>query len=98
MNVALATCLVAALLLSSACGGGGGREESTFEGDSYSFSYPGDWDELDAENLAETENTGDIVAVGPGKGVDLVQAGSFTVPVSITGPTSNSTRRTSRPR
>ena len=52
---ALAICGVAAALAASpGCGGGGsGNGDKTYEGDDYSFTYPGEWDEQQPEPSSE---------------------------------------------
>jgi hypothetical protein len=53
-----------------ACGGGGGDEGNTFEGDSYSFTYPEGWEELDAGEA--NPGTSLLTAFGPGPGLDAL--------------------------
>jgi hypothetical protein len=65
--------LAAALVAGAGCGGGGG--DKTFEGDGYSFTYPGEWSDrgkVEATAHAGSEQATSQVAVAPGEGQDLV--------------------------
>jgi hypothetical protein len=82
-RLALGLALVAALISLAACGGGGGGPNS-IEEDTHSFEYPEDWQELEAEFVAEAPNNTASVSVGPEEtGVNLVTVGSFDVPVEV---------------
>jgi PsbP len=85
MKVTLVTFLLAVTLVASAgCGGGGGGGgeggggdgDKTFEGDGFSFAYPGGWSEtgeFESKAQAGSESPGSQVAVAPGEeGQDLV--------------------------
>ena len=52
-----------AWLTLAACGGGGGGDK-TFEGDGYSFTYPGEWDEVEYEDPPADRAPTDV-AVSP---------------------------------
>ena len=77
--------LVVCLAL-TACGGddGGGGGDKTFEGDSYSFTYPGEWDEQDVKTRTETGTELSFTLCGP----DTRNVWGVTVyphPFSVTG-------------
>jgi hypothetical protein len=82
-RLALGLALVAALMSLAACGGGGGGPNS-IEEDTHSFEYPEDWQELEAEFVAQTPNGTASVSVSPEEsGANLVTVGSFDVPVEV---------------
>jgi hypothetical protein len=68
-NVTIALLVVLSLSL-SACGGGGGDGDQTFAGDGYSFTYPAEWEELDAGEASPDATL--LTAFGPGEGLDAL--------------------------
>ena len=75
--------LLALILVSfaAACGGNGDAgPDKTFQGDGYSFSYPGDWEER--ESSAEA-GSADIV-IAPEPGVTGISVGAFDAPQAVT--------------
>jgi hypothetical protein len=76
--------LTAAFVASAGCGGdGSGDEDKTFEGDGYSFTYPGNWDEGEVEARAQSGNTVSSVAFGPSRD-SLVNVEVYRLDVAIT--------------
>jgi hypothetical protein len=66
--------LAAAGLLALGCGGGDGDE--TFEGDGYSFTYPGEWEELEGQAYVATGDEVSSATLGPEEGANVL---TFTV-------------------
>jgi hypothetical protein len=68
-------------LFAPACGGGGSEDGSkTFQGDGYSYSYPGDWEETTV-----TAASGDVpsaTVVGPG-GANSFYVGASLLDISV---------------
>lgn len=56
----------AGVLAALGCGGAGG--DKTFEGDGYSFSYPGDWGEGTARQEGATSGYSEAAVIPPGSG------------------------------
>jgi hypothetical protein len=53
------------------CGGGNGDADKTFDGDGYSFTYPGSWSQREGEARAQrTDIQASSFYFGPGEGVD----------------------------
>ena len=63
MNVTVGTFCLGLALAAGGCAGENG--ERTYEGDDYSFTYPGDWEERDGSSFAGNERD---VVVGPPDG------------------------------
>jgi hypothetical protein len=84
-KLAVVTLAGAGLLASAGCGGGNddGDGDKTFEGDGYSFTYPGDWDEQDPEAASQG---GDLISsayVGQDN-TDVLAILLYPLPASIT--------------
>lgn len=77
------TLLAASLVAFAGCGGGGG--DKTFEGDGYSFTYPGEWKEREGgEAAAEVGEPVSEAFFGPSEGPDGLTVQVFRVNLSIT--------------
>jgi hypothetical protein len=76
----------------AACGGegddggaAGGGGDKTFEGDGYSFTYPGEWDELEGEaRFSQPGQQTTSVYFGPTEGANVLGLDAGRVGVSIT--------------
>ncbi len=75
---------VLALILVSLAAGCGGDEaagpDNTFQGDGYSFSYPGDWEERESN---DEPGSADVV-IAPDPGVTGISVGVFDSPQEVT--------------
>jgi hypothetical protein len=77
--------LAAFLAATPGCGGGNGAGDKTYEGDGYSFTYPGEWDEGETgEGSAQAGQAISSVAFAPGEGADLLNVEVYRVGVSVT--------------
>ena len=72
--------LLAALV--AACGGSGG--DKTFEGDGYSFTYPGDWEEREGSGAAQVGNSISSVRFGPSRGANGLTLSVYRLEFAIT--------------
>jgi PsbP-like protein len=75
---ALLICLV---VLAAGCGSERGDE--TFAGEGYSFTYPGEWDELKSEMGVQRGDPVSQATVGPGTHSDGLVVLVYRIPVSI---------------
>jgi hypothetical protein len=73
-----------ACVVLSGCGGGGGdgTAEKTFDGDGYTFTYPGGWEERDVS--AAGGEGGRVIALGPPEGADILAVGASLLDISVT--------------
>ena len=65
------------------CGGGAGGD-TTFEGDGYSFSYPGDWEQREGSGAPGVGNKISSVAFAPEAGGNGLTLSVYRLPVAIT--------------
>jgi hypothetical protein len=64
--------------------GGGGGEDNTFEGDGYSFVYPGEWVESEGEVVAQAGDCSPPAYFGPEEGSDALVVGVCRLRIPIT--------------
>jgi hypothetical protein len=82
--VAVLLMLAAAGLLAVGCGGGG-EGDKTFEGDGFSFTYPGDWIEFEpSESSASVGEPVSTVSLGPSEGPNGLQLNVYGLEASVT--------------
>jgi hypothetical protein len=81
----VASLIVAAAVAAAGCGGGdgAGSGDKTFEGDGYSFTYPGEWDEQEPEAREEGGDTISSAYVGEDN-TDVLGVFLYRLRVSIT--------------
>ncbi len=68
------------LVLAAGCGGDSGGGSKTFQGDGYSFSYPSDWEQREADIAAGSAD----VVIAPEPGVTGISVGAFESPQAVT--------------
>jgi hypothetical protein len=75
--------VVAVVLALAGCGGSSDRGPQTYDGDGYSFTYPGNWSERDA-----TAETGEVdVLIAPSRGKQGISVTVFEVEKPVTEET-----------
>jgi hypothetical protein len=66
-------------------GGAGGGGDKTFQGDGYSFTYPGDWDELEGgEPSGQVGEPVSRALFGPSAGSDAMEIEVYRLNLSVT--------------
>lgn len=81
MRVLLTLLVLLVLLVAAGCGGNGAPgADNTFEGDGYSFSYPGGWEQRETSG---DPGSADVV-IAPEPGVTGISVGVFDAPEEVT--------------
>jgi hypothetical protein len=76
-----AALLLVLVLFAAGCGGDNAPgADNTFQGDGYSFSYPGDWEQRET---SDEPGSADVV-IAPEPGVTGISVGSFESPQEVT--------------
>ena len=71
------------VVVAAGCGGDGAPgPDKTFQGDGYSFSYPGNWEEREPDAASGTDSAD--VQIAPEPGGAGISVGRFEVPEAIT--------------
>jgi hypothetical protein len=74
--------LAAVGLLAVGCGGGGG--DKTFEGEGYSFTYPGKWHQVEGGGAAEIGDRVSSVTLAPSEGASGLTVNVYRLKVPVT--------------
>jgi hypothetical protein len=84
VKVRARTSSLAAVLVAVA-GCGGGDADTTLDADGYSFTYPGQWDELEPPDYsAQTRRPVSLVGLGPGEAANFLTVAVYELPSPVT--------------